>query len=239
MRKDGAEGLMMHKAAAQVRSALDSLGRVRIVWGSLLASMTAVAGLLLALDARPSGGGLAGEFAGGFALAGVQTTSRTTTGLDAILHTSAPIKPGHWRGIVIHHSGSSSGSAASIAGQHLDRGFKGLGYHFVISNGQGAPDGQIHVGYRWMQQAPGAHATGPDADRLNRETIGVCLIGDGDRRSFTDAQLASLASLVALLQEAADIGAGGVHLSRDVSPTSGPGRLFPEASFRQTIALSR
>ncbi len=229
----------MHKGVLRVQLALSTLGRARIVWASLLVSMTAVAALLLALDARPITGGLAGEFANGFALAGVQTTSRATTGLNAILHTNAPIEPNHWRGIIIHHSGSPTGSATSIASQHLDRGFKGLGYHFVISNGQGAPDGQIHVGYRWMHQAPGAHASGPDADRLNRETIGICLIGDGDRRSFTDAQLASLTSLVALLQNAANIGDAGIYLSRDVSPTSGPGRLFPEASFRQTLALSR
>ena len=219
----------MHKAAELIRTKLSRVGRSQIVWASLIASMTGVGGLLLALEDRP--------LAGGIALAGVERQG-PTKGLGAILQTATPIEHNRWRGIVVHHSGSQSGSATSIADQHLSKGFKGLGYHFVISNGQGAPDGQIHVGYRWMDQASGVHATGPDADRLNRETIGICLIGDGDRRAFTPAQLASLTSLVAMLQGAAHVDSGGVFLSRDVSPTSAPGRLFPESAFRQQLAAS-
>jgi N-acetyl-anhydromuramyl-L-alanine amidase AmpD len=219
----------MHKAAKLIRTKLSSVGRPQIVWASLLAAMTGVGGLLLALEDRPMSGGVV--------LAGVERQAPAHS-LNAILNTTTPIAPDRWHGIVIHHSGSQSGSATSIADQHLSRGFKGLGYHFVISNGQGAPDGQIHVGYRWMEQAPGVHATGPDADRLNRETIGICLIGDGDRRAFTPAQLASLASLVAMLQSATHVDSGGVYLSRDVSPTSAPGRLFPESAFRQQLAAS-
>lgn len=221
---------MMHKAAALIRTKLSHFGRSQIVWASLLASMTGVGGLLLALEDRP--------LTSGVVLAGVDSAI-STTGLGAILHASKPIESSRWRGIIVHHSGSQSGSATSVADQHLARGFKGLGYHFVISNGQGAPDGQIHVGYRWMEQAAGAHASGPDADRLNRETIGICLIGDGDRRAFTPAQLASLTSLVAMLQDAANVEGGRVYLSRDVSPTSAPGRLFPESAFRQQLAVSR
>lgn len=219
----------MHKALEFIRTKLTRVGRPQIVWASLLASMTGVGGLLLALEDRP--------LSSGVALAGVERQG-TPTGLSAILNTSTPIGPDRWRGIIVHHSGSQSGSATSIAEQHLSKGFKGLGYHFVISNGQGAPDGQIHVGYRWMEQAPGVHATGPDADRLNRETIGICLIGDGDRRAFTPAQLASLTTLVAMLQDSAHVDSGGVFLSRDVSPTSAPGRLFPESAFRQQLAAS-
>lgn len=219
----------MHKAATLIRTKLSHVGRAKIVWAALVASMTGVGGLLLALEDRP--------LSGGVVLAGVERQP-STTGLGAILNTSAPIEQSRWRGIVVHHSGSQSGSATSIAEQHLSKGFKGLGYHFVISNGQGAPDGQIHVGYRWMEQAAGVHATGPDADRLNRETVGICLIGDGDRRTFTAAQLASLTSLVAMLQDAARVDSGRVFLSRDVSPTSAPGRLFPESAFRQQLAAS-
>lgn len=219
----------MHKAVQFIRTKLTRVGRSQIVWASLIASMTCVGGLLMALEDRP--------LAGGVALAGIDRPG-TPTGLNAILNTTNPIEPNRWRGIVIHHSGSQSGSAASIADQQLSKGFKGLGYHFVISNGQGAPDGQIHVGYRWMEQVAGVHATGPDADRLNRETIGICLIGDGDRRAFTPAQLASLTALVAMLQSATHVDSGGVYLSRDVSPTSAPGRLFPESAFRQQLAAS-
>lgn len=219
----------MHKALELLRTKLSRVGRPQIVWASLLASMTGVGGLLLALEDRP--------LSTGVALAGVERQG-SPTGLSAILNTTVPIEANRWRGIIVHHSGSQSGSATSIAEQHLAKGFKGLGYHFVISNGQGAPDGQIHVGYRWMEQAPGVHATGPDADRLNRETIGICLIGDGDRRAFTPAQLASLTTLVAMLQDSAHVDSGGVFLSRDVSPTSAPGRLFPESAFRQQLAAS-
>lgn len=205
------------------------LARAHVVWGALVASMTGVGGLLLALDRTPVGPTSA------LAMVNLDRGAPTSD-FDAIFQTKSPIKPGTWTGIVIHHSGGAIGSPESLTQQHNARGFKGLGHHFVISNGQGATDGQIFVGYRWPEQLPGVHVAGTKAEQYNRQTIGICLIGDGERREFTPAQMSRLAELVSALQSKLNIPDRNVVLHRDIAPTASPGRLFPEAMFRQMLA---
>ena len=200
--------------------ALERVSRAQRVWLALLASMTCVGGLLVAVDGRPA------PSLDGVAL--VAAPSRANS-IEAIFNTRVPIEPGRWDGIVIYDSGSLHGSAASIAAQHTAQGLHGLGYHFIIGNGAGLDDGELHVGYRWLAQAPGAHSGGPDQDRLNRRYIGICLVGDGSRRPFSDRQLARLAELLRALRTELDLPADAVHLGRDVAPTTSPGRFFPVA----------
>ncbi|HHT9113865.1 MAG TPA: hypothetical protein ACFYD0_11140, partial [Candidatus Wunengus sp. YC65] len=52
-----------------------------------------------------------------------------------------------WRYIVVHHSATSSGNAAEFDKYHRrKKGWEnGLGYHFVIGNGNGTPDGKIEI----------------------------------------------------------------------------------------------
>lgn len=210
-----------------------SMSRQQKVWASLVAAMTGVGGLLMVLESPriPRGGPL---------LPLVQVAPGVApASLDQLFSTTPGIERGRWTGIVIHHSGAAVGSAQSLTQEHSARGFRGLGYHFVISNGQGAPDGQIVVGYRWQEQLPGVHVTGPQAEPFNRQTLGICLVGDGERRPFTAAQLRRLAELVDALQRELGIPDSKVFLHRDVSPSSSPGRLFPEAAFRQMLADGR
>jgi len=85
---------------------------------------------------------------------GSGTTSSTSHSPRAISpNTSNPWIPparleekGRWQGIVVHHSALDSGSAQSIDRLHKNKGWDGLGYHFVISNGLGAPNGKVTVG---------------------------------------------------------------------------------------------
>ena len=69
-----------------------------------------------------------------------------------------------WNYIVLHHTASDSGSLDSIHQEHLKRKDKegnswlGIGYHFVIGNGNGMADGEIEPTFRWRQQLQGAHA---------------------------------------------------------------------------------
>ncbi|MBL8746142.1 MAG: N-acetylmuramoyl-L-alanine amidase [Phycisphaerae bacterium] len=219
----------MTNASTRRRINAPRLARTHVVWGALVAAMTGVGGLLLALDRSPAAPAEA------VALVNLERANSNNE-FAAIFDTKTPIKPGAWTGIVIHHSGGAIGSAETLTKQHNARGFKGLGYHFVISNGQGAPDGQIFVGYRWSEQLPGVHVAGSKAEQYNRQTIGICLIGDGERREFTSAQIARLAELVSSLQSRLQIPDRNVVLHRDISPTASPGRLFPEATFRQLLA---
>lgn len=200
--------------------------RIHAVWLVLVGSMTAVGGLLLALDGDPTP-----------SLDGVSlvASASETPSIEAIFNTREPIVSGRWDGIVIYDSGALQGSAATIAAEHKSMGLHGLGYHFVIGVGAGQDDGELHVGYRWLMQAPGAHTTGPDQDRFNRRYIGICLVGDGDRRPFSDRQIARLVELVRALQERLALPPDSVLLGRDVSATTSPGRFFPEARIRQAL----
>lgn len=158
------------------------------------------------------------------------------TDIQAIFDTRVDLEQGRWDGVIIHHSGSQYGSPALIAAEHQSRNLHGLGHHFVIGNGNGADDGELHVGYRWLDQLPGAHTGGPNEGAFNRRYVGVCLVGDGDQRSFTDGQLRRLGRLIEALTRELDIPADQVLLHRDVAQTSSPGRLFPEAWLRGQVA---
>lgn len=208
------------------------LSRRHVVWASLVLSLSLVGGFLMLIEDQsfPTSGAV--PLLDLSPQGGLQS-------LDAIFQGGIETDAAPWRGIVIHHSGSPVGSPDSITRDHQERGFAGLGYHFVIGNGQGMGNGELHVGYRWIDQLPGVHVAGPQADALNRQTIGICLIGDGDRRSFSRQQLASLAQLTGLLCQKFHIDRSQVVLGRDVSPTSGPGRLFPEAAFREQLASAQ
>lgn len=96
------------------------------------------------------------------------------------------IKP---KRIVIHHSDSNWGTANDIRKWHLQRGWRDIGYNFVISNGVPTSEdsknkrefecmvGQIEYGRildadPWIEaDEVGAHAYG-----FNRDSIGICLI---------------------------------------------------------------
>lgn len=218
----------MSATLERLRETVSRLGRTQIVWLSLLGAMTGVGGLLVTLD------GGASPRLDGFALARPVAASGPSA-VDVVFDTRTPAEAGRWDGVVLHHSGSMLGSAAEIASFHESRGLHGLGYHFVVGNGRGAGDGEIHVGYRWLDQLAGAHVAGPDADPYNRRYIGVCLVGDGDRRPFTEAQLARSADLVGALLSRLGLTADDVTTHRDLAATSSPGRHFPEAEFRERV----
>lgn len=207
--------------------------RHHVVWGALVIGMTLVGGSMMLLENRPFGPGEA------LALPAAAMLDSKPVAQSNLIAANVAFDQQRWIGIVIHHSGSAMGSADSIARQQQGAGIKSLGYHFVIGNGQGAADGLVTAGPRWLTQQAGAHAKGTQSENLNRRTIGICLVGDGESRTFTEAQTASLVTLVAQLQKQFNIPASAVVLHRDVAATSSPGRLFPEASFRSRLAAAR
>lgn len=131
-----------------------------------------------------------------------------------------------WKHIVIHHSASASGSAAEFDRFHREkRGWEnGLGYHFVIGNGNGTRDGEIEIGNRWVNQIAGAHA---GVEEYNHYGIGICLVGNFNQSSPTAAQMASLSVLVEYLQNRCHIPSENVIMHRHCRQTDCPGRNFP------------
>jgi hypothetical protein len=220
------------RARSRSRNPHGAVVRRRNVWVALLLSMTSVGGLLWVLQGGPTPRLDGLSLPAAVAAAGPQS-------IEAIFRTRSAVTPGRWQAIVIHHSGAPFGSARSIEEQHRAMNLQGLGYHFVIGNGSGMDDGDIQVGYRWLDQQPGAHAAGPKGDWYNRNAIGICMVGDGRRRAFTDQQVARLAQLVGELSGRLGIPADRVYLHSDIAQTDDPGRFFPEAAFREQIARAR
>lgn len=203
------------------RSAL----RTQIVWGAFGVAMTLAAGFLVLTN-----GGLR------------PVPPAVTLNADQGSSTGS-VQPDRerWKAIVIHHSGSPGGSPESIDRLHRAAGLTGMGYHFVIGNGIDYGDGAIFASPRWTRQEPGAHVadrgkrSGPDAQWFNEHSIGICLVGNGERRPFTDAQLRRLGELVAELQRELGIPDQQVYLHSDLASVTNPGRFFPLAAFESAL----
>lgn len=205
--------------------------RSQVVWISFLGAMTAVGGLLLLVDGKPS------PRADGLSLSplAAATTIGSDVSGDPVTQTRVALDQARWQAIVIHHSGSQVGSPVSIAKENESRGIRGLGHHFIVGNGSGMDDGQVHIGFRWLDQLAGAHAAGESGDWYNHHAISVCLVGDGERGAFTPAQVQQLQSLVASLRKRLGIPGDKVYLYSDIAPgSSDPGRLFPAHVVRGT-----
>ncbi len=146
-----------------------------------------------------------------------------------------------WKYIVVHHSATPTGSAAEFDVEHRDRGWDGLGYHFVIDNGHGGPDGRVEVGERWRIQKWGAHTGKTPGNEYNYHGIGICLVGDFTNHMPTANQLASLRRLVTYLMAKYNIPAENVvgHCDGPGTSTECPGRMFHaylHSTFRQEIS---
>ncbi len=223
------------KSSARSRAAKPGVSkRTAMVWTSLLGAMTVVGGGLFMLNGGPSSAGQGLSIPPLMALAGPST-------VEMVFNTTEPIKQGRWQAIVIHDSGSPVGTPASMDAQARAMNLNGLGYHFVLGNGNGLDDGEIHMGSRWMHQSPGAHAAGKDADWFNLNSVGICFVGDGDRQKPTEAQMRHLIQLTVALARELKIPADRIYLHSDIAKTTSPGRLFPEQEFRAAInaALAR
>lgn len=124
-----------------------------------------------------------------------------------------------WQTITLHHSGTLRGSARLFDRDHRRRRMGGLFYHFVIGNGSYTKDGSIEVGWRWKKQV-----------KANRPfDIQICLVGNFNKQTVSEAQLSSLANLITVLQEQYEIPLSHVRRHEDIKGkiTECPGRNFP------------
>jgi N-acetylmuramoyl-L-alanine amidase-like protein len=137
-----------------------------------------------------------------------------------------------WQYIVIHHSATPAGNAASFDRMHKAKGWDELGYHFVIGNGTSSGDGQIEVGPRWPKQKWGAHAKTAD-QRFNNYGIGVCLVGNFDIERPSSRQMESVARLVGYLMKTYRIPASRVVAHSETKATECPGRHMSVAEVRR------
>jgi N-acetylmuramoyl-L-alanine amidase len=117
--------------------------------------------------------------------------------------------------IVIHHVGDIDRdvSAAEIHKWHLDNGWSGIGYHFVVRK-----DGKIERGR--PRDVIGAHAQG-----FNSRSIGINIVGDFEQSKPNPAQVESAAMLIADLSDIYCLTPTGKTVvgHRDLMPTTCPG----------------
>ena len=135
-----------------------------------------------------------------------------------------------WKAVVFHHSATTTGSVSSIDQSHKQRKdsqgrpWLGIGYHFIIGNGQGMADGQIEATFRWHQQLSGAHA---GETRWNAESIGICLIGNFDEQPPTARQLAAAKKLLAWITTQYHLTPQQIWVHGEIKATECPGKKFP------------
>lgn len=139
-------------------------------------------------------------------------------------------------GIIIHCSDSPFGDRAQINDWHKQRGWNGIGYHYVILNGviksgdkyDPAKDGVLQDG-RPLEKV-GAHCQGHNA-----ESIGICLIG---KKTFSEKQLQRLLWVVGLYMDRFKISIDHVkgHYEYDKGKTC---PNFDMNIFRHKLRISR
>jgi hypothetical protein len=149
---------------------------------------------------------------------------------------SAPVRD--WKYLVIHHTATNSGNVEVIDAAHRQKKDRqgnpwlGIGYHFVIGNGNGMDDGAIESTFRWRGQMPGAHAGSAEH---NSSGIGICLVGNFEEAAPTRAQLAAVHRLTQALADRYSLSGRDVIGHSDVKSTACPGKLFPLAEIQSAI----
>lgn len=92
--------------------------------------------------------------------------------------------------IILHHNGVPGRDISNIRRTHKAKGWSDVGYHYVIKE-----DGTIQRGR--PESKTGAHAQG-----LNTNSIGICLIGNGNKQRFAQDQLDAMYCKLVELREA-------------------------------------
>ena len=115
--------------------------------------------------------------------------------------------------IILHHAAAKLCGAATIHQWHLNNGWSGIGYHFVVRK-----NGTIERGR--PEKYVGAHAEGSNSD-----SIGICFEGDFMTETMSETQKNAGKELVTDLKK--KYGISKVQKHSDVCSTDCPGKNFP------------
>lgn len=126
--------------------------------------------------------------------------------------------------VILHHAEASKCTAEDIHRWHLQNGWSGAGYHFLVRK-----DGAI---YRLRpESAVGSHAKGSNSD-----SIGICFEGSYMTETMPQAQINAGRELVSYLK--GKYGFSKVQAHRDVCSTNCPGTNFPFEQIAGVAASS-
>lgn len=115
--------------------------------------------------------------------------------------------------IVLHHAAALKCSPADIHRWHLERGWAGAGYHYLVRK-----DGTVYS--LRPEDTVGAHCEG-----YNSRSIGVCAEGNFDVEQMEERQRASLHNLVRYLKD--EYPEAKIVGHRELAATNCPGKNYP------------
>ncbi len=133
--------------------------------------------------------------------------------------------------IILHHSltkDSGTVSTQAIRNYHVfDRGWRNIGYHYIIEIVNDYPE--IFVGR--MMTETGAHTRG-----LNQKSIGICIVGNFDKKKPSKILWNKAIKLVKSLKIVFNIPIDNVIGHREYKKTkSCPGFKFNMDKFREDL----
>lgn len=117
--------------------------------------------------------------------------------------------------IIVHCSDSTFGDSSDIDQWHKEKGWSGIGYHFVILNGtrdKGSMDAEING---FIETGRGMAKSGAHCRGHNRDSVGICMIGTD---TFTKEQYIALKALVEGLKSQFSLSDSDVYGHRDFDP---------------------
>ena len=115
--------------------------------------------------------------------------------------------------IILHHADADKCSIEDVHSWHLQRGWSGVGYNFLVRK-----DGSIYRGR--PEDAVGAHTTGN-----NSNSIGICFEGIYTKQTMPEAQIKAGQELISYLKN--KYGITKVKKHKDFMATDCPGDKFP------------
>lgn len=132
--------------------------------------------------------------------------------------------------IIIHHSATSQGGVESFRRSHKAKGWRDVGYHYVIGNGTQSGDGEIEKGR--SENEVGAHC--PEQN-MNSRSIGICLVGNFQEQKPTAKQMQSLEKLCRELMQKYCIPYDRVKGHGEIMTTNCPGKNFSMEELRNIL----
>ncbi|AJA46890.1 putative peptidoglycan-binding domain-containing protein [Clostridium pasteurianum DSM 525 = ATCC 6013] len=129
------------------------------------------------------------------------------------------------KSILIHHAAAKHCSIQDIHHWHLEKGWAGCGYHYLVRK-----DGSIYSGR--PETSMGAHCI-----NYNSTSISICSEGNFNNESMENKQYSALLELTAFLIKKYNI--DKIYGHSELNLTDCPGRNFPLKNMKTDLAVKK
>lgn len=138
---------------------------------------------------------------------------------------------GQVKRIILHHAEAKSCSIEDIHRWHLNNGWSGCGYHFLVRK-----DGTVYRGR--PENKLGAHTS-----NHNTGSLGICFEGAFNQETMAETQIKSGQELVTYLCDKYRLLKANVYKHKDFNSTDCPGNNFPfetiQQGAKQTVTVTQ